>query len=76
LAEICTNGCGEIKTRFLEARGLSGEGLILVHAINGSPAGSSVRGADGRNVWWDPPHGCKKGEEVKEQDSPVQDEAA
>jgi hypothetical protein len=65
-----------IKTRFLEARGLSGEGLILVHAINGSPAGSSVRGADGRNVWWDPPHGCKKGEEVKEQDGPERDEAA
>ena len=38
--------------------------MILVHAIDGRPAGSSVADPDGRQVWWDPPEGYKRGEPV------------
>jgi hypothetical protein len=38
--------------------------IILVHAIDGRPAGSSVANPDGRQVWHDPPEGYKQGEPV------------
>jgi hypothetical protein len=50
--------------------------LIFVHAVDGRPSGSSVKGPDGRQIWLDPPEGSQKGEQVPEQDSSVRDEAA
>jgi transposase-like protein len=67
----------EVKAGLLRARSQSGiRRMILVHAVDGRPAGSSVKGPDGRQIWLDPPEGCRKGEPVAEQDGPVRDEAA
>ena len=67
----------EVKAGLLRARPQSGiRRMILVHAVDGRPAGSSCKGPDGRQIWLDPPEGCRKGEPVAEQDGPVRDEAA
>jgi hypothetical protein len=47
--------------------------MIFVHAIEGRPTGSSVLEPDGRNVWLDPPEGCKQGEPVEEHKTPPGD---
>jgi hypothetical protein len=39
----------------------------FMHAVDGRPAGTSVRGPDGRHVWLDPPDGCEAGELVAEE---------
>jgi hypothetical protein len=49
----------------LESRALSASGTVapLEFINNGTPGGlKSVRGPDGRHVWWNPPEGCKVGE--------------
>jgi hypothetical protein len=40
---------------------------VFMHAVDGRPAGTSVRGPDGRRVWLDPPPGCRAGELVEEE---------
>jgi hypothetical protein len=50
--------------------------MILVHSVDGRPAGSSVKGPDGRHLWVVPPEGCKKGDPVEEHQDPVQESAA
>ena len=49
---------------------------MFLHAVEGRPAGVSVIAPDGRQIWWDPPAGCKAGEAVEEQDGSVPDKAA
>jgi hypothetical protein len=39
----------------------------FVHAVDGRPGGTSVRGPDGRRVWLDPPPGCEAGEAVEKE---------
>jgi transposase-like protein len=66
----------QIKSRLLHAGGQSGiRRIILVHAVDGRAAGSSVAGPDGRHRWWDPPEGYKKDDLVKD-DSAEMPEAA
>jgi hypothetical protein len=48
--------------------------IVLAHAVDGKPAGSSVVGLDGR-PWCEPPKGSKKGEPVEEQNGPTEDAA-
>jgi len=72
----------QIKARLRHASGQSGiSRIILVHAVDGRAAGSSVAGPDGRHRWWDPPEGYKKDDLIKddsaeESTSPVLDLAA
>lgn len=67
----------EVKAGLFQASRQSGiRRMILVHAVDGRPSGSSVKGPDGRQIWLDPPEGCRKGEPVAEQDGSVRDEAA
>ena len=58
----------------LEARALAvsaPDGFRLVMVNGGTPGGlTSVRGPDGRDVWWNPPEGCKVGELLENSDSP------
>ncbi|MGA2717238.1 MAG: hypothetical protein ABSG41_29520 [Bryobacteraceae bacterium] len=71
----------KIKSRLRHAGGQSRiRRIILVHAVDGRAAGSSVAGPDGRHRWWYPPEGYKKDDLVKddfleEDKSPVRDEA-
>jgi hypothetical protein len=59
----------QFRARALQSTGPVLAPLTFVRAIDGRPAGSSVKGPDGRLVWLDPPAGCKAGD-------PVDDEAA
>jgi transposase-like protein len=66
-----------IKDRLLQASRLGGKRrMIIVHAIDGRPAGFSVKESDGRHIWLNPPEGCREGEPVTEQNGPLQDLAA
>ena len=71
----------QIKCRLQEAcRKRAPRRIILVHAIDGRAAGTSVVGPDGRQRWLEPPEGFKKDDPVEvaaqEDERPLPDLAA
>jgi hypothetical protein len=56
-----------LKASLRQAAGPVVIGATFMHAVDGRPAGTSVRGPDGRHVWLDPPPGCEAGEPVEEE---------
>ena len=56
-----------LKASLRQAAGPVVIGATFMHAVDGRPAGTSVRGPDGRHVWLDPPAGCEAGELVAEE---------
>ena len=72
---VKANMVANLESRLLHAGGQSGiRRIILVHAVDGRAARSSVAGPDGRHRWWDPPEGYKKDDLVKD-DSPGDDKS-
>jgi hypothetical protein len=66
-----------IKAHLSQTRERSGiRRMVLVHAVEGRPAGTSVKGQNGRDIWLVPPPGGKQGEAVEAEDGCVEDEAA
>jgi hypothetical protein len=56
-----------LKASLRQAAGPVVIGATFMHAVDGRPAGTSVRRPDGRHVWLDPPPGCEAGELVEEE---------
>ena len=56
-----------LKASLRQAAGPVVIGATFMHAVDGRPAGTSVRGPDGRHVWLNPPPGCEAGELVAEE---------
>ena len=65
-----------LKARLLRPGGPGAIRVILVRALDGRPAGSHEEGRDGRQVWLDPPAGCRAGDPVEPENDSDRDLAA